>query len=176
VQYGAASSLCLEFASRINGFEQLFATGSSIDARCLGGSIRGHDHFPFEDDLRRYWAGRRGTRLAHSVENFLADYSEVCTGMADWLKPGGIAVLIVGQRSTGGYRLKLDGFTFDRFSALGLQMVSIEQRRLKDKRLPRKINRYGRSSSSIVRAKGITRTMSSETVLAFQKASWSDQR
>ena len=89
--------------------------------------------------------------------------------MVDCLKPGGIAVIIVGQRSTGGYRLKLDKFTVDRFEALGMRTISIEERRLREKHLPQKINRYGRCASANLRAKGVTRTMSSETILAFQK-------
>ena len=94
-------------SARIAGLEDgSFATGSSIDAHCLGGSMRPYNQVPLEE-VRPYWAGQRGTRWAHAVEAFLADYGEVCTGMVDCLKPGGIAVIIVGQRSTGGYRLKL---------------------------------------------------------------------
>jgi site-specific DNA-methyltransferase (cytosine-N4-specific) len=168
VQYGAASSLCLDVASRITGLEQLFATGRVIDAYCLGGSIRSEMQLTFED-VRTYWAGRGGTRLARAVINFLADYGEVCATMAHCLKPGGVAVLIVGQRSTGGFRLKLDRFTVDRFEALGMRTISVEERRLKEKHLPKLINRYGRSASTHMRSKGGTRTMSSEAILVFQK-------
>jgi site-specific DNA-methyltransferase (cytosine-N4-specific) len=168
VQYGAASSLCLDVASRITGLEELFATGRFIDAHCLGGSIRNEIQLTLED-VRTYWAGCRGTRLARAVVNFLADYGEACAIMADCLKPGGLAVLIVGRRSTGGFRLKLDRFTVDRFEALGMRTISIEERRLKEKHLPKRINRYGRSTSRYMRSKGGTRTMSSEAILVFQK-------
>jgi hypothetical protein len=167
VQYGAASSLCLDFVSHIEGFEEYFAAGGSIDSRCLGGKI-----LSVADglgDIHRYWAGRKGTRIARSVAAFLADYAEACAGIAQCLRPGGTAVLVVGQRSTGGFRLKLDRFTADCLGSHGLVPVSIEHRRLREKWVPRRINRFARCASLDRRTKGLTRTMSNEVILAFQK-------
>jgi hypothetical protein len=60
VQYGAASALCLEFASRIEGLEDPFIPGKVIDASCLGGSeFSESQECPVE--LRRYWAGGQRT-------------------------------------------------------------------------------------------------------------------
>jgi site-specific DNA-methyltransferase (cytosine-N4-specific) len=168
VQYGSASALCLEFASRIVGLEDLFATGRSIDAICLGGRRRSGG-LPQFKNLHPYWAGRMGTPLARAIAAFLQDYHEVCTGIASCLKPGGTAVLVVGQRSTGGYRLKLDRFTVDCFEMLGLRTIAIERRRLREKHLPRRINRYARSASPDLRAKGLTSTISNEIILSFRK-------
>jgi site-specific DNA-methyltransferase (cytosine-N4-specific) len=168
VQYGAASALCLEFASRIDGLEDLFAAGGTIDASCLGGRGRSSAQLrPCE--VRPYWAGRQKTEYARAVTKFLDDYNQACTRIAECLKPGGSAILVVGQRSTGGYRLKLDQFTIDRFEVLGLQAALVEERRLREKHLPRWINRYARSSSVEMRARGRTRTMSCEIILAFRK-------
>jgi site-specific DNA-methyltransferase (cytosine-N4-specific) len=167
VQYGAASSLCLAFVSRIDGFQEYFASGGSIDARSLGGAAPG----PTEEltDIRPYWAGRKGTRIARNVAAFLADYANSCAGIAHCLRPGGTAVLVIGQRSTGGFRLKLDRFTADCLNAQGLFSVSIEHRQLGEKWAPRRINRFARCAAPDRRAKGLTRTMSNEVIIAFQK-------
>jgi tRNA G10 N-methylase Trm11 len=168
VQYGAASALCLEFVSHIEGLEDLFLAGRKIDASCLGGSARARER-TVTAGIRRYWAGREGTRCSQSVFNFLDDYEQVCDGIASSLKPGGTAVIVVGQRSTGGFRLKLDLFTIDQLESRGLEMISAEERRLSEKQLPRLINRYGRSASVTLRKNGLTRTMSSEIIVVFKK-------
>jgi site-specific DNA-methyltransferase (cytosine-N4-specific) len=169
VQYGAASALCLEFVSQIRGLEDLFVAGSEIDATCLGGS----NILPAKTaggGLRRYWAGREGTRYSRSVSRFLEDYGRVCDGIANSLKSGGTAVIVVGQRSTGGFRLKLDRFTIDQLEARGLKMISTEERHFSAKRAPRMINRYARSGSAILRRNGLTPTMSREIIIVFRKA------
>jgi SAM-dependent methyltransferase len=167
VQYGAASSLSLDFVSQIDSFEEYFASGGSIDARCLGGATPG----AAEEltDIRPYWAGRRGTRIARNVASFLADYADSCAGIAQCLRPGGTAVLVVGQRSTGGFRLKLDRFTADSLSAQGLSPVSIEHRPLGEKWVPWRINRFARCAALDRRAKGLTRTICNEIIITFRK-------
>jgi site-specific DNA-methyltransferase (cytosine-N4-specific) len=168
VQYGAASALCLEFVSRIEGLEDLFMPGKTIDASCLGGSECSEaQDCPVE--LRRYWAGGQGTYCSRAVVRFLNDYKRVCSGMIEALKPGGIAAIVVGQRSTGGFRLKLDQFTIDQFEANGLHTISVEKRSLRDKHLPRRINRFARSASSSLRKVGLMSTISNEVILAFRK-------
>jgi hypothetical protein len=168
VQYGAASALCLQFVSRIEGFEDWFVPGSIVDARCLGGKPQtGKAH---TNDLRPFWAGSKDSRRAPAVSAFLTDFAQVCTGIAARLKPKGIAILIVGNRTTGSYCVKLDEFTVDQFQKEGLCLVSTNQRRLREKRLPRMVNRYGRCESRQRRAEGWTRTMTSEMILAFQKS------
>ena len=168
VQYGAASALCLEFVCRIEGFEEYFVKGSEIDASCLGGLGRPKLASGI-DELRPYWAGRKGTPYARRVSIFLEEYANVCAEIAGCIRPGGSVIFVVGQRSTGGFRVKLDQFTIDRFEAIGLRTMSVQQRRLEGKRLPRRINRYARSSSVTLRARGMTRTISSEIILAFRK-------
>jgi site-specific DNA-methyltransferase (cytosine-N4-specific) len=167
VQYGAASSLCLYFVSRIDGFQEYFASGGSIDAQCLGGvTLRLTKELT---DIRPYWAGRKGTRIARNVARFLADYGNACDGIAQCLRPGGTAVLVVGQRSTGGFRLKLDRFTADCLDSHGLVPVSIEHHCLREKWVPLRINRFGRCASSEQKMKGLTKTISNEVILEFQK-------
>jgi DNA modification methylase len=167
VQYGAASSLCLSVVARIKGLEHLALPGSMIDNSCLGGHQRNSD---LDIEVKRYWAGAASKRLGRSVHAFLADYDDVCGSIALNLKPGGKAVLVLGRRSTGGFRLKLDTFTVDRFEARGFTLLSRETRDLQHKRFPRHINRFARSCSQDDRARGLVRTMSSEIIVVLQKA------
>ena len=51
-----------------------------------------------------------------------------------------------GRRSTGGFRLKLDDFTVNELERGGLNLMERYQRALRQKRFPRVINRFGRSS------------------------------
>lgn len=169
VQYGAASALCLSIVSQIDGFQQLASTGGEIDARCLGGPAEGeacHESI----DLKKYWSGSRDRRPARAVKQFLSHYSEACDAIADCMKPGGIAVLVVGRRYTGGSRVRLDDFTVDHFLACGFDLVERTTRDLRQKRLPRHINRFGRSSSPEMRERGAVLTMTSEIILALRKS------
>lgn len=169
VQYGAASGLCLDVVSRINGFEELFTFGRDIDASCLGGSARSCQDVKLSN-IRRYWAGSPQNAAAARVERFFADFWDVCYSIGDALRPEGIAVLVIGRRSTGGFRTKLDEFAMDAFGAFGMRLVSCERRPLKHKRLPSRTNRYGRAQSEERRSKGRTKTIADEIILTFEKA------
>jgi hypothetical protein len=172
VQYGAASALCLEFVSRINGFEWLFSTARDIEAACLGGDPGGSTILDSpvlsELALDRYWDGWRGPR-SRNVLSFLTDYSHACAGMVACLRPGGYAVVVVGRRSVDGSRLNLDQFTIDQFELFGLQLAKTRVRELQHKRLPRRINRFGAALRADQRAAGATATIESETTLVFRK-------
>lgn len=169
VQYGAASALCLSVVARIDGLQQLAATGGEIDGRCLGGHAAAKEHRE-PIDLSRYWAGAREGSTAHIVARFLSQYSEACDVIADCLCPGGTAVLVVGRRSTGGRRVRLDDFTVDRLQARGVELVGRTTRSLRQKRVPRHINRFGRSASPEMRERGGVVTMSSEITLVLRKS------
>jgi site-specific DNA-methyltransferase (cytosine-N4-specific) len=166
VQYGAASSLCLAIVSQLNELGHLARPGSRIDRECLGGRLRDVQMLP---DTKRYWAGAATGKTARSVATYLADYDEVCGAIANNIKPEGKAILVVGRRSTGGYRLKLDLFTVDRFLARGFDLISREVRLLQRKRVPRKINKFGASHSDEDRGRGIISTMTDEIILILQK-------
>ena len=167
VQYGAASALTLEVISRIEGLGNLLVLGRDIDSRCLGGGQSSNGTSIIR--VHRYWAGSKNSAEAQPVSKFLGDFGRACSEIAFNLKPGGVAVLILGCRSTGGYRLELDQFAVDCFQDLGFRLASVERRRLHGKHLPRKINRFARSSSPEQRAKGSTQTISHETILVFTK-------
>jgi site-specific DNA-methyltransferase (cytosine-N4-specific) len=166
VQYGAASALCLSVVGQLEGLEHLLITGGAIDSVCLGGRQR---HVSSSSDLKRYWAGSVNGAAWRAVATFLADYDEICDAISASLNPGGTAVLVVGRRSTGGYRLKLDDFTVSRLEARGFVLVSRQERALRHKRLPTRVNRFARSQCAIDRARGIVNTMASEVILVLKK-------
>ncbi|RUP08601.1 MAG: hypothetical protein EKK38_12660 [Hyphomicrobium sp.] len=165
VQYGAASKLCLTFVPLVKGLET-FSCSSSVDSQCLGGRLsREIRHLS-----RQYWAGSAEGTTAKKVESFLADYAIACRGIASSLKASGTAVLIVGQRSTGGFRVKLDQFTIDQFASLGFELTRYDVRKLTRKRHPSHVNRFARSSCTSKRDSGLIRTMSEEFILTFSRS------
>jgi site-specific DNA-methyltransferase (cytosine-N4-specific) len=166
VQYGAASSLCLSVASRLRGLDHLSIAGRIIDGACLGGRSR---RLQSIGDLKRYWAGSLRNKAARSVVAFLEDYDETCAAISANLTAEGKAILILGRRSTGGYRLKLDRFTVDRLEARGLHLVSRTERSFRNKHAPRRINRFARSHSKKERTRGTVTTMAGEIILVMKK-------
>jgi site-specific DNA-methyltransferase (cytosine-N4-specific) len=166
VQYGAASALCLELVSQIRGMEALFVRGAEVDSRCLGGRRRIQANTL---DPRPFWAGSRLSPQCRTLGHFLADYAVACGVVGAAVRDGGTVVFVVGQRSVGGFRVKLDAYTAEQFNRLGFSLVSQRRRTLQGKRLPSHINRFGRASTPEVVARGVTKTMASEIVLVFRK-------
>ena len=166
VQYGAASSLSLEAVGHLNGLQHLVCAGSVIDGTCLGG---GQTIFSLDSGMAKYWGGGGDSFLARSVAKFLLDYDLVCQNIADCVKPGGKVILIVGRRSTGGFRLKLDTYSVDRLAIRGFKLVSNEERPLNQKRFPTHINRFARSHSESCRDSGEVITMQNEIILVLEK-------
>jgi site-specific DNA-methyltransferase (cytosine-N4-specific) len=111
------------------------------------------------ESFKFYWAGSVRSPSYRRVATFLLDYRKVCAGIIEMLKPGGKAILVVGRRSTGGFRLKLDDFTVDELERGGLTLVKRYERVLQQKRFPRVINRFGRSSDETIRSRGRLTTM-----------------
>lgn len=138
-----------------------------IDALCLGG----HAHPAVTvGGLLPYWDGAWDTKEGRAVKRFLSDYADACERMADQLAPGGKIVLVVGRRSTGGHRLRLDDFTVDRFATRGLRLECKDERALASKRVPRRVNRFARAKDQAKREHGMVDTMASEIILVIRKA------
>ena len=169
VQYGAASALCLDVVSHIDGFEDFFMPGRDIDNTCLGGRALRREPSDLDLDVKRYWAGARAGKQAGLVKDFLVDFARTLRSITRSLKPGGRAALVLGRRSVGGFRVKLDGFALDWSASVGLHLTGIERRRLRNKRLPSTINRFGHAQSRDLRARGATKTMVQESILTFEK-------
>ena len=165
VQYGAASSLCLAIISKLRGLSHLAVPGCEIDSACLGG-VR---TIANERPIKNYWAGNANNNLGKMVSRFLADYDLACGEIAKKLRVGGKAIFVVGRRSTGGFRLMLDQFTIDSFKRRGFQLVRIETRQLKQKRIPKSVNRYARSEGRKLERSARTVTMNNEIILVLKK-------
>lgn len=168
VQYGAASGICLDVVSRIDGLDVAFVKGGMIDSRCLGGK---RERTKIEFTLRDFWAGAADGEPARRAADFLQDYAEVLRNCHEALRPGGSFVAIVGRRSLGGHRLRLDEFTREILVGLGCRAETSTTRALKHKNLPRKINRFGRAADIEKRLAGAVRTMDDEFILTLSKAS-----
>ena len=165
VQYGAASELCLNVVSHLNGLGDYAMHGSRVDRDCLGGDTAE----TMDARLPMFWAGKRGSREARASARFLTALARACSSVDTLLKPGGTAVFIVARRSTGGFRLKIDEFLNDEMAALGLGLEAMRHRTLKWKRAPHYINRFARSGSAERRAAGVLPTMKDEIILSFKK-------
>ena len=165
VQYGAVSGICLDVITRIPGLEDYYRTGRRIDGECLG-SKAAKGGLP---ELRQYWAGAGRSEYAERVSGFLIDFEEICRAIAKALAPGGVAVMVVGRRSVGGFRVKLDEFASATMGDCGLSTINVEHRRLVGKTLPSSVNRFARSNQFDQRDRGRTKTMDEEIIISFKR-------
>jgi hypothetical protein len=163
VQYGAASGICLDVISRLPGLEQTYRPGGRIDADCLG--TRG---LPPVSRLKPFWSGAASGEAARRVSSFLGDFRNLCTHLRAALAPDGTIVMVVGRRSVGGFRVRLDEFAIATMKEAGLRCVAIERRALAEKTLPRVVNRFARSMDVERRVVGQVKTMDSEIILTFR--------
>ncbi len=167
VQYGAASGICLDVVSRLEGLGDRFIAGGAIDRACLGGP----KERPSADfRLRDYWAGAADSEPAQRATTFLQDYKGVLEKCHAALVPQGSMISIVGRRSLGGYRLKLDDFTRDTLANLHYKLKTCVKRPLKHKSVPRYINRFGRAADDDRKQSGSTRTIDGEIILTMTKS------
>jgi hypothetical protein len=151
--------------SPLAGFESYAARGGVIDANCLGGNSK---DMP-DDRLALFWAGKQGTKEANSAGRFLTSLATACSTVSEALRPGGTAVFVVGRRSTGGFRLKIDEFICDDMASRGFQVTSLRRRSLKGKWAPQHVNRFARASCEIKRASGLLPTMKDEIIVTLEK-------
>ena len=162
VQYGATSGICLDVVTRLPGLEHLQRPTGQIDRDCLG-SRRNLGAMA----LKPFWSGASGGEAARRVSSFFADYKAVCGQLWKALRPGGTIVMIVGCRSVGGYRVRLDEFTAAVMEELGLRSTSQVRRRFVGKTLPRVVNRFARARDPARRTGGRVKTMDEEQILTF---------
>jgi site-specific DNA-methyltransferase (cytosine-N4-specific) len=164
VQYGAASGVCLDVVTRLPGLDHLYRPGGKIDRDCLGS---GHQSEAIA--IKPYWAGAARSEAALRVSSFLADYRAICRQLSEALRPGGTIVMVVGCRSVGGYRVRLDKFTAAVMEELGLRTTGMTRRRLVGKTLPRVVNRFARAEDPARRSGGRVNTIDEEQILSFDK-------
>jgi len=167
VQYGAASGICLDVVTRMSGLEKFFVAGSRIDGDCLGG--RKADNGINVTNPGAYWSGSLEGPHARRVLKFLSDFGRSCDAISKALRLDGTATLVVGRRTVGGFRVKLDEFAIDRLTESGMSLIGISKRRLRNKRLPSRVNRFASSHSLEQRQKGSTKTMDEEIVLSMRQ-------
>lgn len=172
IQYGAASALCLDVVSHIDGLRTMFEGGRAIDDACLGGCRPKLSTKTTQavEDIKRYWAGRGTSEGCERISRFLVDVKSVCEGISQVVAENGTVIMIVGRRSVGGFRLKLDEFLIDRFEDLRFRVVERKMRAIGSKRFPRRINRFGGAKTIAAKSAGSTVTMLDEYVITLKHA------
>lgn len=103
----------------------------------------------------------KNPRRAFEVNRFLSGYLSSISGAISLLRPGGIILLILGNRSVAGHQVRLDLTTKAHVKSLGLTVCLSAKRTMPYKRLPRLVLAGNRGVP--------TKTMTKETILAFQK-------
>lgn len=169
VQYGSASSLCLDVISQLDGLENLYVSGAKIDAMCLGGRHTERMDIDLLGDIRKYWAGSKHSKHVGRVSRFLMDFRNVLKSIDSVLGSHGKIVLVLGRRSVAGFRVKIDIYAADFLGRKGYIVESSERRKFRQKRMPKTINKYGKSKDAQLRKQGTTRTMDEEIVLVLSR-------
>lgn len=123
-----------------------FQNAYAIDSRSLGGSLRGSLEYAgglcaASDAAQKFIGtlqalGRRDL-MAKSLA-FLGDYERTLKGAASLLRPGGIAIWTLGDRTVGGVRLPLGDITADFLQRFGLITQGHLQRSIPQKRTPQR--------------------------------------
>jgi site-specific DNA-methyltransferase (cytosine-N4-specific) len=163
VQYGGISSICLDVIQHLAGIVLEHRTGRAIDLDCLGGHQANTRDV---EDIRRFWAGGRENAQRSRVLSFLEDMETACAQISEVVKPGGLAIFVVGRRITGGFRLKLDAFVAEAMGSRGFRLESAWRRPIGSKRLPSVINSRGHAMSGSSRVP----TMKSEYIVVLRRA------
>jgi hypothetical protein len=173
VQYGGISAICLGVVQHLRGLGIKSARGAEIDRNCLGGNscigIRKGGSERSLLDLHRVWCGGRDNPVRGKVIDFLLDLESCCAEICKCLRMGGVAVFVVGRRSTGGWRVKMDRFLISSLEAKGMCLVSAATRRIEKKMTPLVVSRRGRSGKGEGWNRDKVITMATEFVLVFRK-------
>jgi hypothetical protein len=151
--------------ARIPGLEHYYRTGRQIDADCLGSAVAG-GYLP---TLKPFWAAAAASEGAERVSRFLGDFARTCRSIAEALAPDGVALMVLGRRSVGGFRVKIDEFASAVMQEFGVPTIMVEHRRLVGKKLPHAINRFARSQQCTYHGRGRIKTMDDEIVLGFRR-------
>ena len=165
VPYGQFSYLSLNWIPRedLPGDPEIFATTQATDYRSLGGSTKGFEEkaaeaMSFSASFRSlYESLRRLERrdLQAKVTSFIFDFSKSLETICSRLKPGGIAVWTLGNRTVGGLLVPLSEICREIQEGQGLHHVTTVRRRIPFKRAPTR--------------NAISMTMGNESLLVMKK-------
>jgi len=93
----------------------------------------------FIDLVREKTKGKRGKTRATSLASFFCDYHKSIVQMAKWLKSGGIAAIIVGNRLVTGHRITMDRVTIELAEQNDLREVKTFYRDIPNTVMPKRI-------------------------------------
>lgn len=166
VQYGGMSSLSLGVLHHIKSLDLTYQSSESIDRACLG-SVRTKKEF-MDFNLKEFWHGGSNNSEYTKVKVFAYEIYELFIDLSHLLKTGGKIIVIVGNRTAGGWRLYLDRLIESSLDMNGLKKIEVSHRTISGKRTPAIINRMARNKINN-NTKSIIRTMSEEHVIVFEK-------
>lgn len=161
VSYGGISHLCLQAIHGVTGVCDSVAIPSCIDAECLGGRTRESSTSQVSIP-RTIWAGGLQNHARTRVAVFLSEMRAVCEASRTLLRKSGRMIWVIGRRSVGGHRLRLDEWFLDTCVGMGFETVSVTRRTIAGKLTPTAVDRFARGSVEQVR---LTTTMREEFVL-----------
>lgn len=146
VPYGQFSYLSLNWIPRedLPGDPEIFATTQATDYRSLGGSTKDFEEkasemMVFSASFRSFYESlcrleRRS--LQAKVTSFIFDFEKSLEAICSQLKPEGIAVWTLGNRTVGGLPVPFSEICQEIQERKGLQHVTTVQRRIPCKRTP----------------------------------------
>lgn len=145
VQYGAMSAISLGVLRHLDGLNLAGISGAQIDGAALGGVVRGSAAGILGRGRSEYWAGGSTNQSRKRVEAYLGDLDRCCEGIAAVTRAKGRAVVVVGRRLVGGWRLQLNHFVVDAFGKRAFHLESSRVRRIVGKVTPVHINSQARA-------------------------------
>jgi hypothetical protein len=123
VQYGGISGICLDIVRHVAGANVGSLRGCDIDRLALGGSDPNRGTWDDSTkELRSYWPGPSESEGGRRVSRFLMDFVASCREMAQVTTSRGRIILVVGNRSVLGFRVRLDQIACDVLDVLGFSV------------------------------------------------------
>jgi hypothetical protein len=167
VPYGQYSYLPLQWIDMNdideNASSSYLNTTQEIDVRSLGGSLKIHEETVEALSLKSFTYRKTIDRLASEppdrakrVTAFFRDLHDCLTPVAEKLRPGGVMVWTLGNRSVAGEPVLLDHVLQEFLEYEGAIPLAKLKRKITSKRMAHKNN--------------IAKTMSDETILVMRKA------
>lgn len=141
----------------------------NIDARKLDNALMGGQRVTrfrkFKSDILNeqiHEISKTDNSRALEVVAFYRDYYRSIVNISNTIKPKGFACYVVSNRTVRGIKLSTDLITIDFFKTRGFKLVEKHERRISNKRLPRKNHSNGKDGST-------TDLMNKEYVIVMQR-------
>lgn len=146
IPYGQFSYLSLNWIPKdeLPGEPSFYANTQATDYRSLGGSVRGFEEkvgalIKISKSYKMFYSHLSALHrrdLLAKVSSFLFDFHQSLEKICLHLKPGGLAVWTLGNRTVGGLPVPLYEFCREVQEGIGLRHIATVQRKIPCKRSP----------------------------------------